>query len=170
MKFPHLFITCIAVLLIGLTGCTTRLTDFTIISTKNVDLSVISKAKRGSTRVSGKDLVHIIIFIPTGVPNMKEAIDKAIESVPGAVALVDGVLYQKFFYIPYIYGQSSYVVEGTPLINTAQASTAFPSKYMVATYNAQQKRFISEAISAERYGALKSKLALTHSTQSAVLQ
>lgn len=29
-----------------------------------------------------------------GVPNMKTAIDKAIESVPGAIALLDGVLSQ----------------------------------------------------------------------------
>jgi hypothetical protein len=50
---------------------------------------------------------------------MKEAIDQAIESKPGAVALVDGVVYQKIWYIPYIYGQSGFTVEGTPLIDPA---------------------------------------------------
>jgi len=153
-----------------LTGCTTRLTDFTIISTKNVDLSVIGRARRGSARVQGKDTAHIIIFIPTGTPNMKTAIDRAIESVPGSVALVDGVLYQSFFYIPYIYGQSSFIVEGTPLINTAQASSVLPAKHMVATYDATQKRFVTQAVSAERYEALKNKFALTHSTKTEVLQ
>jgi hypothetical protein len=43
--------------------------------------------------------------------------DNAIESVPGAVALLDGVLNHNFWYIPYIYGQESYDVEGTPLID-----------------------------------------------------
>ncbi|MCX6967266.1 MAG: hypothetical protein NTZ46_05700 [Verrucomicrobia bacterium] len=166
MKIPRLFVFGFLALL---TGCTTRLTDFTIISTKNVDLSVIGRAKRGAARVEGKDLAHIIIFIPTGVPNMKEAIDRAIESVPGAVALVDGVLYQKFFWIPYIYGQTAYVVEGTPLINTAQASSTLPAQYLTASYNAQQKRFVTQPISAERYEALKAKYALARATQAATL-
>lgn len=100
-------------------GCTTRLVDFTAISTKNVDWSKAETFSRSSSRVKGIDKIHIIIFIPTGVPNMKEAIDQAIESKPGGVALVDGVVYQKFWWIPYIYGQSSYVVEGTPLIDPA---------------------------------------------------
>lgn len=98
-------------------GCTTRLVDFTTISTKNVDWSRAATFNRASARVEGKDLVHIIIFIPTGTPNMKEAIDRAIESKPGGVALVDGVVYSKVWYIPYIYGQISYVVEGTPLLD-----------------------------------------------------
>jgi len=98
-------------------GCTTRLTDFTVISTKNIEWSKAGTYKRATTRTTGKDTSYIIIFIPTGQPNMKEAIDRAIEPVPGAVALVDGVLYSNFWYIPYIYGESSYVVEGTPLID-----------------------------------------------------
>jgi len=104
------------------TGCSQRLVDFTVISTKNVDWSRATSFKRAQTRAQGTDTTHIIIFIPTGIPNMKEAIDRAIESVPGAVALVDGVLYQKLFYIPLIYGQSSYVIEGTPLVDPALAS------------------------------------------------
>lgn len=105
--------------LVGLicNGCTTRMVDFTAISTKNVDWSKAAMFNRAPRRVEGKDTAHIIIFIPTGIPNMKEAIDRAIESQPGGVALVDGVVYSKFWWIPYIYGQSSYVVEGTPLID-----------------------------------------------------
>ena len=38
-------------------------------------------------------MVHWIIFIPTGTVNIKEALDKAIESTPG-VALLDGVILQ----------------------------------------------------------------------------
>jgi hypothetical protein len=111
----------IAWILFGIisTGCTTRIVDFTAISTKNVDWSKAATFSRASSRVVGKDTAHIIIFIPTGVPNMKEAIDQAIESRPGGVALVDGVVYSKFWWIPYIYGQTSYVVEGTPLIDPA---------------------------------------------------
>jgi hypothetical protein len=78
--------------LLWFSGCTTRLVDFTMISTKNIDLSRSADFRRAQQRVKGKDEAMIIIFIPTGVPNMKEAIDRALESVPGAVALVDGVV------------------------------------------------------------------------------
>jgi len=106
----------------ALSSCTTRLMDFTIISTKNVDLSRAGSFKRNSTRVTGEDKKRIIVIIPTGVPSAKEAVDRAIESVPGGVALVDGVLTQEFFYIPYIYGEQKFVVEGTVLIDPALRS------------------------------------------------
>jgi hypothetical protein len=99
-----------------LSGCSTRVADFTIISSKNIDISKGVDFKRGSARVRGEDLKHIII-LPGSHPNAKEAMDQAIESVPGAVALVDGVLNHSLWYIPYIYGQEAYEVEGTPLID-----------------------------------------------------
>jgi hypothetical protein len=118
MKFS--FIAASAALAL-LSGCTTRITDFTVISTKNVDISTIGHSKRGTNRIEGRDTAHTIIFVPTGIPNLKEAIDRAIENVPGAVALVDGVVYHEYFYIPCIYGRASYVVEGTPLITDESA-------------------------------------------------
>ncbi|HPN57210.1 MAG TPA: hypothetical protein PLD92_10210, partial [Candidatus Omnitrophota bacterium] len=62
------------VLSLSLAGCTVRMIDFTILSTKNIDLARASTFKRGAARVEGKDEISIIIFIPTGVPNVKEAI------------------------------------------------------------------------------------------------
>ncbi len=146
-----------AVLLMG--GCTNRLVDFTIISTKNVDLSKGAEFERGKERIEGEDLVHWIIFIPTGVPNMKEAIDKAIESTPGCVALLDGVLYSKFWWIPYIYGQQSFMVEGTPLIDPAmaQAGTEIP---MYGKIEVDRKGDIKkvEEITANEYLSMKNKM------------
>ena len=103
-------------------GCTSRLTDFTIISTKNVDMSDSGNFTKGTERVEGIDKRHVIVFIPTGSPDLKEAIDDAIEKTPNCVALLDGVVYSKFWYIPYIYGQFWYQVEGTPLISTPSTS------------------------------------------------
>lgn len=101
-----------------LSGCATRLTDFTVISSKNIELSRMGEYQRVSTRVKGTDTVHIIIFIPTGLyPNAKSALDKAIESQPGGIALVDGVITRKGFYIPFIYGRDWYEVEGTVLVD-----------------------------------------------------
>ena len=106
-----------SMILLGLANCYQRLTDFTVISSKNVDLSRASDFKRGKDRVIGKDLKHIIIFIPTGRPDAKEALDKAIETTPGAVALADGAITSHWWYIPYIYGRQWFEVEGTPLID-----------------------------------------------------
>ena len=123
----------LVILFVVTTGCSQRLIDFTIISSKNVDLSQAANFQRGQSRVEGEDVKHIIIFIPTGVPNAKEALDRAIESVPGAIALVDGVITNHWWWIPYIYGKSWYVVEGTPLINPKLVSTKSIGNYMVST-------------------------------------
>lgn len=100
-----------------LSGCSQRVLDFTVVSSKNVDLSKGADFKRGTTRVRGEDKRDIIVFIPTGHPSAKEAMDRAIESVPGAVALTDGVITTSSWWIPYIYGQTKVEVEGTPLID-----------------------------------------------------
>ncbi|MCK6612188.1 MAG: hypothetical protein L6Q78_14250 [Bacteroidia bacterium] len=100
-----------------LASCTHRILDFTLISSKNVDFSKASTFVRGKQRVEGIDKVHWIIIIPTGNVTVKEALDKAIESTPGCVALLDGVVYSNLWWIPYIYGQESITVEGLPLID-----------------------------------------------------
>ncbi|MCP4482834.1 MAG: hypothetical protein GY817_08885 [bacterium] len=68
-------------------------------------------------RVIGKDTAHIIFFIPTKrAPNLKEAIDNAIEKKSGVVGLADVTLKRGFWYIPGLYGKDYYVVEGNPII------------------------------------------------------
>lgn len=103
-----------------LCSCTSRITDFTIISTKNYNINSSHRIK--GERVTGTDEKHIIVVIPTGEPNVKEAIDNAIESVPGCVGLADGAVYHTAWYIPYIYGKMSYTIEGTAILEK------FPSK------------------------------------------
>jgi hypothetical protein len=75
-------------LLFVLSGCKTRLVDFTIISTKNFDLQKASTYKVGKQRVEGVDRMHMIVIIPTGTINLEEAIDNCLKKVPGAVALI----------------------------------------------------------------------------------
>ena len=118
---------------LGSTGCTTRLVDYTLLSTKNVDLSKASTYKRGANRVTAEDSQFIIIFIPTAsAPHLKEAVDRAIESVPGAIALVDGVVSARGWW--FILGENAIVVEGTPLIDPALpgASASLEGKYLVS--------------------------------------
>lgn len=109
------FLLC-AIVLIGssLTGCVQRITDFTVISSKNVDLSRGASFVRDDKRVQGEDTKYVFIF-PLGIPNAKEAMDLSIQGVPGCVALVDGVLEHEWFAL--IFGYSTYRVKGTCLID-----------------------------------------------------
>lgn len=138
----------ILLFVIILSGCVTRLIDFTIISTKNIDLAKGADFRRGTSRVQGEDIVHMIIFIPTGIPNMETAIDKAIESVPGAVALLDGVLSYKAWSI-LIYGQYGYIIEGTPLIDPKINTAKLPSNYIFSKLdkkgNVEETKYLSKA-------------------------
>gem|GEM_PF-2028592 len=100
-----------------MSGCATRILDFTVISTKNVDIP----GTRG-VKVEGEDMKSIVIIFPTGQPSIKEAVDRALEKGDGDV-LLDGVIYMKQWYIPYIYGEMGYVVDGTAM-RTSPPGTA----------------------------------------------
>jgi hypothetical protein len=108
---------------VTLTGCVSvnRIGDFTIVSSKNIDLSHGANFKRGTTRVTGQDMVSTAGFVPI-TPNMKTAIDRAIESTPGAIALLDGVISQKT-----TAWKVGYVVEGTPLIDPSLLANTMPT-------------------------------------------
>lgn len=142
-----------------LSSCSRRILDFTLISSKNVDLTKGASFIRGKNRVEGTDKVHWIICFPTGSVNIKEAVDKAIESTPGCVALLDGVIYTKFWWIPYIYGQQSATIEGLPLIDPSLAlnSTQSPTYGKIELdKNGEIKKV--ESLSSNEYLALKGKI------------
>ena len=102
-----------------LTGCSYRMIDFTVISSKNVKLELPDDAR--GPRTEGKHSCSIIIFIPTCRPNVKEATDRAIESAgPQYDALIDGVVASSFWY--FIYGVNTIKVEGTPVDTKMLAS------------------------------------------------
>ncbi|MDK1046434.1 MAG: hypothetical protein QGM45_12225 [Anaerolineales bacterium] len=104
----------LAMTLMVLSGCTRRMIDFTVISSKNVDLGN-NRAAIGTERVEGVDTCWWVTFIPLCQPNMKEAVDRAIESAgPGYDALIDGVLTNKWWHVG-LTGKMSSIVEGTPV-------------------------------------------------------
>jgi hypothetical protein len=120
IKFSLILMVMTAIIL---SSCSQRIFDFTMVSTKNVDLSKAANFKRSNTRIKGEDGVYYLVIIPLGFPNLKEAIDKAIEATPGAVALVDGVVYSKSWWA-IVTGYSAYVVEGTPLLDPSMADNS----------------------------------------------
>ena len=152
---------CILLCVAILSGCVTRLADFTLISTKNVDLTRGASFQRAQSRVTGEDSVSIIIIIPTGIPNMKTAIDKAIESVPGAIALLDGVLSMKAWYIPLLFGEQAYIVEGTPLIDPALTShSQLPSNHIISRLDKKGNVVETKYVTKAEFESVKKKLGI----------
>ena len=102
----------IFILVFLIQGCSYRMGDMTLVSTRNIAKEKIDLSKTSSQGVfEGVDYRHIIIFIPTGIANIEEAIDKALDAGGGSF-MTDVVLYYKWWYIPYIYGRTSMVAKG----------------------------------------------------------
>jgi hypothetical protein len=93
-------------------GCFSR-GDFTAISGKNVNLSSLKVDRTmAKGRTSGEDCQHTVIIFPTSGPStLDEALDRALEPKQ-ANLLLDAVVKWHNFYIPYIYGQNCWKVEG----------------------------------------------------------
>lgn len=95
-----------------LSGCTTRIADLTVGSTKNYNINS-NKFVKGK-RVSAEDTVPVII-VPAGIPNLKTAFDRAIEQDECAVALSDVVIYRLDH--SFLLGSVGYRVEGTQVLD-----------------------------------------------------
>lgn len=149
-----LLLTTIVILL---SGCTQKVFDFAILSTKKIDFSKAQYLERSSQRVEGIDKVYIIIFIPTGQVDVEQAIDNAINKIPNCVALLDGALYTKSFWIPYIYGESSAIIKGTPLVLSEKSNDRTP---IYGTIKMSENGEVSDyrEISSKRYDLLKNRI------------
>lgn len=107
-------------------GCSTRMIDFTAISSKNMQLQIPPEAMGERVEAEDKQLWLFVVFgyLPIqNRPNLKEAVDRAIESAgPGYDALVDGVVYQTFEY--YLLAmRGGYKVVGTPIKTSVMAGS-----------------------------------------------
>jgi hypothetical protein len=153
MKTRILFMGFVGLAIVLFSSCVTRLGTFTVMSTRNIEWNRAGEYVRNSQRVTGDDTAHIIIIIPTRMNvTIEEAVDNALNQIPGAVALVDVALRYTSFYIPYIYGRMAYIVEGSTLVDPKLANlendTSFP--YMVFFTN-DGKNFSQINISEEEY-------------------
>lgn len=98
-----------------LSGCSVRFADMTVASSKNYNLNASSFVK--GKRVIGEDSAAVII-VPTGIPNMKTAMDRAIEQDKCAVALTDVVMINENH--SFLFGKIGVKVEGTLVIDQSQ--------------------------------------------------
>ncbi|MCA9773438.1 MAG: hypothetical protein KC466_13575 [Myxococcales bacterium] len=91
-------------------ACAIPVMEFTIASSKEIEWSRAGRFEQIRKSVEGEDIVAF------GEPDMNKALDRALEGVPGAVAVVDGKvrLYVAAFYL-------GYIVEGKALIDRSIA-------------------------------------------------
>ena len=96
-----------------LSGCSVRVLDLTVASTKNMNLNSDGFVNGG--RVAGRDMIPVV-FIPWGQATLKDAVDNTIENNKCAVGLSDIVVSRvnhSFFF-----GKMGYAVEGSLIIDT----------------------------------------------------
>ena len=96
-------ITALVILVVGsllVAGCSTRMFDLSVVSTKGVDLQDLdlSTAKK-CMDVKGESSRSIILIFPLGNPDLEEAITDALTKSSGDIML-DCEVYYKFWYIP----------------------------------------------------------------------
>ena len=96
-------------------GCTVRVADMTVASTKNYNINS-SKFVKGA-RVTGEDNYPVIIF-PLGIPNIKTAMDNAIQKDKCAVGLSEVVMSQLNH--SFLVGSIGYRVEGDLIVDTTR--------------------------------------------------
>ena len=123
-------ITALVILIVGsllVAGCSTRMFDLTVVSTKGVDLQDLdlSTAKK-CMDVTGVSSRSIIFIFPLGNPDLEEAISDALIRSSGDI-MVDAEVYYKFWYIPFIYGQFGYEVRGD-VVKTREWTEMTPVK------------------------------------------
>lgn len=115
MKYAILKLTLTVFLCLSVIGCSHRMIDFTVISSKNTQLRIDPQTK--GPRTEGVDSAWSVLFIP-GRPDLKEAVDRAIEGAGTEYdALVDGVVYYQMMWFVFA-TKTGYKVQGTP-INTS---------------------------------------------------
>ncbi|MGL4711810.1 MAG: hypothetical protein ACRCWP_04390 [Shewanella sp.] len=96
----------------ALSGCSIRVADMTVGSTKNYNINA-AKFEKGA-RVTGEDVYPVILF-PLGIPNVKTAMDRAIEQHKCAVGLTNVVVTQLNH--SFIIGSIGFRVEGDQIID-----------------------------------------------------
>lgn len=119
MKSTLQFCLMLVVVITTSSGCTTRpILDFTVLSTRSLPVGGLEGLQRRETRAFGESGQQRFIVFPVGDISIRTSLERAISSVPGCVALVDGsITLQERIFFPFIYADSKIVIQGTPLID-----------------------------------------------------
>ncbi len=144
-----------AAMAVAFTGCMSIQTEdlgrFTIISSKNVDLTKLGEMKKSSEKTKTKAMNAKGLFVRDKKLSegyfLENALDSALEQIPGAVALVDAKVsnVHKKGLGRELWG---YVFEGTALIDPSLVSEAEITNedlFFVSNGSAEGITFLTEA-------------------------
>lgn len=110
------FLLCLlGVMLLWCSGCSSKLGDFTVLSSKNVNLADFSTySGTGGDRIVGEDVkTCILLFWNKPEIQPKEAVDDALNQA-NAYMLTDATLKSEGFWA-LLLAQDKYVAEGHPV-------------------------------------------------------
>ncbi len=117
MKFKKLQLVLCLICILFTSACVSiRLSDFSILSTRNVNLDMIDLDSKPQVEgVVGKDTKFSFLFLPFGFPHLQDAVDDALDKGNGDI-LIDGVLHYKRW-TALIFGQQTLDIKG-PVVKT----------------------------------------------------
>jgi hypothetical protein len=93
-----------------LSGCTVRLADFTVATTRN---TLITEGLPTGPRTQGEDCVPVVL-IPLGQPNLKSALDNALDNAGAQYDAMRDVVISHSNH-SFLFGKVCFEVEGTPV-------------------------------------------------------
>lgn len=97
--------------LLSLSSCSTHLTDLTIITNKNIELEKINIDRAPQRKnVIGEDSKWVVLFIPLGLPKLREAVNDTLQKGQGDV-IIDASVYANDWW--FFIGKISLEVRGT---------------------------------------------------------
>jgi hypothetical protein len=97
----------VALALPALAGCTVTVGRLGVATTRQVDASPAS-----AVPARGRDCLHLVTIVPIEwPPDLGVALDRALDAA-GRRTLSDVVVRYRFFYVPFVYGEACYEVEG----------------------------------------------------------
>lgn len=115
-KFFSLVLVVIAIFS---TGCTQRIADLTLVSTKNIDMTDVHINPRRGSRQKGEDCrIALLGLIPLGLPSLKEAVDRALEKGNGNIMIDQVTSKESIWFV--VASNFCIVVEGT-VVNSPKA-------------------------------------------------
>lgn len=100
---------------IYLSGCTTHITDLSMISNKNINLNKVNIDTLPQKKsIEGEDTKFMFLFIPFGQPTLKEALNDALEKGQGDL-MVDASVYVTSWW--FLIGETGIKIKGD-VVNT----------------------------------------------------
>ena len=102
-----------------LSACTTRISGMTMISDRNIQTKGVKVSELPKTKnVVGESKKFMFLFIPFGLPTIKEALDDALVKADGDL-MIDASLYSTGWW--FIVGQIGLELRGT-VVNTKEGA------------------------------------------------